>query len=329
MSYITPDSLLIVGNRDEAHICALEQGAGVLITGGFAASDAVIKLADRFELPIISSHHDTYTVASIINRAMYDRLIKKKMMLIEHLPSIQYDVQVLKPSDTVQVWHDYAAATGSHRFPVVDDRLRVIGIVTSRDIIGADAEQSIDQVMTRQPLTIQMQTPIATAAHLVVWEGVNALPIVNAQRKLIGMISRADILKAMQYIQSQPQLGETIDELIWSEFVESRDEQGQLSYRGKIIPQMTSAIGIASEGVLTILLTQAAYSCLRQYNKAHFVLDNMTTYFMSPVQLEAEIVIRPQMIEVSRKFGKISVHIYHQEKVVCQAMLTAQVIDLL
>lgn len=31
--YIDPGSLLIVGNRENAHSLALEQGAGVLITG--------------------------------------------------------------------------------------------------------------------------------------------------------------------------------------------------------------------------------------------------------------------------------------------------------
>lgn len=36
-------------------------------------------MADELGLPIISSRHDTFTVASMINRAIFDRLIKKKL----------------------------------------------------------------------------------------------------------------------------------------------------------------------------------------------------------------------------------------------------------
>lgn len=76
--YIDAGSLLIVGNREDAHSLALEQGAGVLITGGFGTSRDVRIMADELGLPIISSRHDTFTVASMINRAIFDRLIKKK-----------------------------------------------------------------------------------------------------------------------------------------------------------------------------------------------------------------------------------------------------------
>ncbi len=76
--YIEPDNLLIVGNRSQAQLYALGQGAGVLVTGGFHADEEARKLADELELPIISSSYDTFTVATMINRAIYDRLIKKK-----------------------------------------------------------------------------------------------------------------------------------------------------------------------------------------------------------------------------------------------------------
>ncbi|UUZ82058.1 GntR family transcriptional regulator [Paenibacillus sp. P26] len=53
IKYIEPDNLLIVGNRVQAHMCALGQGAGVLITGGFDTTPEVKELADELALPII------------------------------------------------------------------------------------------------------------------------------------------------------------------------------------------------------------------------------------------------------------------------------------
>src|SRR5690606_26374566 len=81
--YIEPGSLLIVGNRAEAHTAALEDGAAVLISGGFGASEEVIQLADEMELPVISSSYDTFTIASMINKAIFMNLIKKEIILVQ------------------------------------------------------------------------------------------------------------------------------------------------------------------------------------------------------------------------------------------------------
>lgn len=81
MRYTEAGNLLIVGNRVNAHELALEAGAAVLITGGFDTEEWVKKLADDLKLPIISTSYDTFTVATMINRAIYDQLIKKKLCL--------------------------------------------------------------------------------------------------------------------------------------------------------------------------------------------------------------------------------------------------------
>lgn len=83
--YIDAGSLLIVGNREKAHEVALETGAAVLITGGFDTSEEVKRLADRLHLPIISSSYDTFTVATMLNRAIYDQLIEKEILLVEDI----------------------------------------------------------------------------------------------------------------------------------------------------------------------------------------------------------------------------------------------------
>lgn len=77
--YITPGSLMIVGNRLDAQKLALKEGAPVLITGGFDTSQEIRALADQLALPILRTTYDTFTVASMINRAMSDQLIKKKI----------------------------------------------------------------------------------------------------------------------------------------------------------------------------------------------------------------------------------------------------------
>ncbi|NQX59607.1 DRTGG domain-containing protein [Paenibacillus qinlingensis] len=326
MRYIEAGSLLIVGNRNKAHLCALEQGAGVLITGGFNTSPEVKVLADELELPIISSSYDTFTVASMINRAIYDRLIKKKIMLVEDILASGAALFALKANSTLKDWQRMSEDTGYSRFPVVDEWNRIIGVVTSKDMVGASIQQSVDKLMTRNPLTVSPQTSVASAAHMMVWEGIELLPVVDTNRKIVGVLNRSDILKAMQSIQKQPQNGETFEDLIWSGMEEVRDEKGKLQFHGVITPQMTNHLGTVSEGVLTTLMTQAAYRIVQEHKKGDLVMDNMSTYFLKPLQIDSKIEIRPTIIEVSRKFGKIDVEIYHAGALVSKAMLTAQVI---
>jgi predicted transcriptional regulator len=325
--YIEPGSLLIVGNRNVAHAAALTLGAGVLITGGFEASPSIKELADKLGLPVISCSYDTFSVASMINRAIDDSMIKKKILLVEDIISDKDKPLTLKATHTIEDWKRILEETGHTRYPVIDEWNRLIGMITSKDISFSGNNQMLDKLMTRNPLKVTPKTSIASAAHLMVWEGIELLPVVDANRKLLAVIGRQDVLKAMQFIQKQPHMGETIEDLIWNGFEEMKNEQGELVFRGVISPQMTSQLGTVSEGVLTTLMSKAAYRSIRELKKGDLVLDNMTTYFIRPLQIDSEVEIRPKVIEVSRKFGKIDVAIYHHEHLIAKAMLTAQLIE--
>lgn len=85
VNYVSKNTLLIVGNRLDVQKAALERGSAVLITGGFDTTDEIKKMADEQNLPIISSNYDTFMVANIINRAMYNQMIKKEILVVEDI----------------------------------------------------------------------------------------------------------------------------------------------------------------------------------------------------------------------------------------------------
>src|SRR5690554_1184964 len=143
--YVEANSLLIVGDREEAQRYALTQGAGVLITGDFDAPPQIRELADEQEIPVISSSYDTFTIATMINRAVHDRMIKKDILRAE-------DVMVRNPSclrldNTVSHWLELSNKTGHSRFPVVDWQNRVAGIITGRDVAGVKPDTQLGKVM--------------------------------------------------------------------------------------------------------------------------------------------------------------------------------------
>ncbi|WLD92362.1 DRTGG domain-containing protein [Alkalihalobacillus sp. AL-G] len=326
MRYVDPDSLLIVGNRTKAHALALKAGAAVLITGGFDTNESVTKLADELELPVISTSYDTFTVATMINRAIYDQLIKKEIVLVSDITTPVSNTDYLTKKDSVATWYELNNTTGHSRYPVVDHSMRIVGVVTSKDIIGIDHHVSIEKVMTKNPITVKGTTSVANAAHMMIWEGIELLPVIDSQQILQGIISRQDVLKALQMIQKQPQVGETFDDLITSHIHELDDEDDE-SYVCEVTPQMTSYLGTLSYGVMTTLVSEVGSKALRKQKKGDLVVENITLYFLKPVQMESKLVIQPKILELSRRYGKVDVEIYHGGQVVGKALMMAQLID--
>ncbi|MDD4568561.1 MAG: DRTGG domain-containing protein [Tepidanaerobacteraceae bacterium] len=321
--YIEPESLLIVGNRKNAQILALKLGAAVLVTGGFDVDEEVITLANDIGMPLISSSYDTYTVATIINRALYKRLVRKDVARIK-------DAMVKKPDylrmdATVGDWRKMYKITRHSKFPVVDEEMRVMGIVTINDISSLKDDILIKDVMSKEPIVMTKETPVAHAARLMVWEGIKLIPVVENKR-LVGILTRKDAIKALQHLSFQPQIGETVDGIVMSRFSLIKTENG-VKLRGKTDPVMLNPYGVASSGALMTVMTNAGFEAFRVQKRLETVLDSFTVYFSKPVQLEQEIEVEAKIIDMGRKSGKAEINLLHEGKLVAKSIISVRVID--
>jgi CBS-domain-containing membrane protein len=91
------------------------------------------------------------------------------------------------------------------RLPVVDDDGFVAGIVVERDLlIAADrylnSPVDVARIMTRNVVTVGEATPVVDAAMLMVERKIGGLPVVDASRKLLGIITETDMLNALAAI---------------------------------------------------------------------------------------------------------------------------------
>lgn len=326
MRYVEAGNLLIVGNREQVHKLALEAGSAVLITGGFDTSDDVKRLADELELPLITTSYDTFTVATMINRAIYDQLIKKEIISVEDILIPVEKTDYLVSGEKLSKWSELNERTGHSRYPVVDHDLKLQGIITAKDVIGEEPDTNVEKIMTRQPISVTSMTSVASAAHMMVWEGIELLPVINQSKKLIGVISRQDVLKALQMLQRQPHVGDTIEDLVTRHFEDVSTPQ-EHAFQLEVTPQMTNHLGTISYGVVTTIVTEASSRVLRKYKKGDLVVENITIFFIKPVQIDAAIMVKPKVLEVGRKFGKVDVEIFHQGLLVGKALLVAQLID--
>ena len=105
--------------------------------------------------------------------------------------------------------------------PVVDDRGYVIGIISEADLLSMagmkrghtfkdrlrhilgeplpkpKARDRIGDIMTAPAITTKPDADIKEAARVLEKRRIKRLPVVNDEGRLIGIISRADIVKAM------------------------------------------------------------------------------------------------------------------------------------
>ncbi|MEU8524062.1 MULTISPECIES: CBS domain-containing protein [Streptomyces] len=77
--------------------------------------------------------------------------------------------------------------------PVVDDDDHVVGVVSESDLL-ARHELTAREVMTRPPVTVHAEETVADAARLMVRRGVERLPVVDVEDRLVGIVTRRDLL---------------------------------------------------------------------------------------------------------------------------------------
>ena len=85
---------------------------------------------------------------------------------------------------------------------VVDDTGRVLGVFTDGDLrraIESDVDMKrtpIDEVMTRDCVTVAPETLAAQAVHLMQQRAINSLPVVDDAMRLVGALNMHDLLRA-------------------------------------------------------------------------------------------------------------------------------------
>ena len=104
------------------------------------------------------------------------------------------DVLTVEPSDTIGEAAEKMHAANVGAVVVVEDMVRIVGIVTERDLLRAvaartrAAEARVRQWMTSNPVTIEPETTVEDAAKIMFDNNFRHLPVVKDGRAL-GIVS--------------------------------------------------------------------------------------------------------------------------------------------
>ncbi len=107
------------------------------------------------------------------------------------------DPLTLRPETSV---HEAAQMLSEHRIsgaPVVGDDGRIVGIVSEYDLI-ARSGTTVGELMTRDVVTVPSNATLDRVRAILVTQRLKRVPV-TAESRLVGLISRADMVRELAY----------------------------------------------------------------------------------------------------------------------------------
>lgn len=124
---------MILGNRYESQLCAIEMDAKcIIVCDGALVSFTIKKLAESKGCFIIKTPYDTYTATRLVNQSMPIRYFMKAKDLI-----------TFRRNDYIDDIRETMAQKRYRDFPIMDLNGRYYGMISRRSLLGARKKQLV------------------------------------------------------------------------------------------------------------------------------------------------------------------------------------------
>lgn len=131
--YIQPHDLVILGNRYESQLCAIEMEADcIIVCEGAAVSMTIKKLAQERGCTVMTTPYDAFTAARLINQSIPISYFMKT----ENLITFERD-------DYIEDIREVMASKRHRDFPILDKDGKYYGMISRRNLLGARGKQVI------------------------------------------------------------------------------------------------------------------------------------------------------------------------------------------
>jgi manganese-dependent inorganic pyrophosphatase len=133
-NFIEPRDLVILSNRYEAQLCAIEMDAQCIIiaTSGADVSKTIRRMALDHDCRIIVTPYDTYTTARLLNHSIP----------VKHFMSSK-DLTTFATTDFIEDVSEVMAKKRFRDFPIVDGKGNYVGMMSRRNLLDLDRKKMI------------------------------------------------------------------------------------------------------------------------------------------------------------------------------------------
>jgi uncharacterized protein (DUF39 family)/CBS domain-containing protein len=113
--------------------------------------------------------------------------------------NVMHKAVTCKENEEVRAIAERIVTKSVNHIIVVDDAGVLTGIVTSWDVTRAMAQgkQSLTDIMTKRVITTKPDEPLETAAKRMASHNISALPVIDAKKKVLGIVTSEDVSKLL------------------------------------------------------------------------------------------------------------------------------------
>jgi CBS domain-containing protein len=179
--------------------------------------DALKTLAkhNRSGMPILKK--DTKMVTGVLTRYDIFKNPEEDQIALIMSDKYHYVEKEQDVKDAAKILYEYRI----HGLPVVNNRKNLVGIISPTDILRNahnTVTEKIEKYFTNLVVPIYQGTPINIVMEIINITHENALPILNDERKLVGILTDGDLFKLSHIKESvsQTDLGMGGDEDAWT-----------------------------------------------------------------------------------------------------------------
>jgi predicted transcriptional regulator len=317
--YMNKGGLLIVGDRGNIQKIALEAHNAVLVTGGLPVEQDILDLADQEGYPVMRSNFDTFTVASRINRILSNEIIRKDITTVGDIYDKTDSNNVLQETDTVKRYLELVKKTNVSRFPIVNKYNLVVGVIAMRDTAGKAPSTLVDKIMSRSAITAKQDETVASVSQKMLSDGLEMLPVVDNANKLLGTITKTNVMRSMREAQENAQFAHTFTDQLSNAV---HEEQGYYAF--KVEAMMMNNLGYISYGTLSEVASDITMRVINKTTTKNVMIEQMTIHFVEAVNIDDTLEVYPKIISESRLGATVDLEVYLDYKIVSKIIVTVR-----
>lgn len=295
---LSPQSLVITTERGELLEEAIRRQQPLLLAGDTHLDAWADIFHNNGEQIVLACPYDIFELISLINQTIFERVKHRDVLTVFDIMSEAPDI--LRTDATVEDYYELSNRCHHTRFPVLNQAEQVVGIVSAQNALGQDAATSIEDLMAPNPLTARENDMLSYLGRLFVLEGAELVPVLDEDDRLTGVVTRQDVIDALQSTQKQPQYGDTVDNIVLSGFkLESREPDVVIS--GTMTEFMLDDNGRVSIGNLCSMASSAAVvtARLKENLVCQVVQENVQIFI--PIHEGVEMFITTKLYPMTDK----------------------------
>ncbi|KAG4987787.1 hypothetical protein JHK82_030145 [Glycine max] len=199
-----------------------------------------VKMAERFEIVLIVERDRERDVSPYPSDAilMPPSLPRSGLYTVGDFMTKKEDLHVVKPTTSVDEALEILVENRITGFPVIDDNWKLVGVVSDYDLLALDSISGhglkdnnmfpevdstwktfnevqkllsktngklIGELMTTAPMVVRETTNLEDAARLLLETKFRRLPVVDAEGRLVGIITRGNVVRAALHMKQANQ----------------------------------------------------------------------------------------------------------------------------